>query len=160
MIAGINGVVHRGDHHYGEGRQRLGTPPPVVSRGPRERHCSLVREACWLGPWRKIRRTGALGLARRLSWPARLSGGAASLERTSQATSLAMTRGAGSGGCHVSGRSGSRTHSLSGEGSSPRALTGRPVFGPINLSGLALYKSGPLGTPGLFSVIKYWLIIN
>jgi len=54
------------------------------------------------------------------------------------------------GGRHMSGRSGSRTRSLSGEGSSPRALTGRPVLGPINMPGLALYKSGPLGTPGLF----------
>ena len=124
--------------------------PPVVSREPRERRCPLVRAACWLGPWCKIRRTGALGLARRLSWPAHLSGGAAPLERTSQATSLALTRGARSGGCHVSGRSGSRTHSLSGEGSSPRILTSRPVLGPINLPGLASYKSGPLGTPGLF----------
>src|SRR6185369_13415800 len=78
-----NGVVCRGDHHYSEGRQRLRTPPPIVSRGPRERRCPLIREACWLGPWRKIKRTGALGLARRLSWPARLSGGAAPLERTS-----------------------------------------------------------------------------
>jgi len=146
-----NGVVRRGNHHYGEGWQRLQTPPPVVSRGLRERRCPLVREACWLGSWRKIGRTGALGLARRLSWPVRLSGAAAPLERTSQAASLALTRGARSGGCHVSGRSGSRTRSLSGEGNSPRVLTGRPVLGPVNLPGLALYKSGPLGTPGLFS---------
>ena len=76
--------------------------------------------------------------------------GAAPLERTSQASSLALTWDARSGGCHVSGRSGSWTRSLSGEGSSPRALTGRPVLGPVNLPGLALYKSGPLGTPGLF----------
>jgi len=145
-----NGVARRGDHHYGEGRQRLWTPPPVVSRYPRERRCPLVREACWLGPWRKIRRTGALGLARKLSWPARLSGGAAPLERTSQATSLALTRGARSGVCHVSERSGSRTRSLSGECSSPRVLTGHPVPGPVNLPVLALYKSDPLGTPGLF----------
>ena len=155
-----NGVVHRGNHHYSEGRQRLKTPPPVVSRGPHERRCPLVREACWLGPWRKIRRTGALGLARRLSWAVRLSGGAAPLQHTSQTTSLALTRGARSGGRHVPGRSGSRTRSFSGEGSSPRVLMGRPVLGPINLPGLALYKSGPLGTPGLFPVIKYWLIIN
>ena len=145
-----NGVVRRGDHHYGEGRQRLWTPPPVVSRGPRERRCSLVREACWLGPWRKIRRIGVLGLARRLSWPARLSGGAAPLERMSKAASLALTRSARSGGCHVFGRSGSRTRSLSGEGNSARVLTGRPVLGPVNLPGLTLYKSGPLGTTGLF----------
>ena len=62
-----NGVVRRGNHHYDEGRQRLRTPPPVVSRGPRERHCPLVREACWLGPCCKIRRAGALGLAHELS---------------------------------------------------------------------------------------------
>ena len=61
-----------------------------------------------------------------------------------------LARGARSGGRHVSGRSGSYTRSLSSEGSSPRVLTGRPVLGPINLLGLALYKSGPLGTPGLF----------
>jgi hypothetical protein len=67
-----------------------------------------------------------------------------------EATSLALTRGARSGGRHMSGRSDSRTRSLSGKGSSPRALTCRPVLGPINLPGLALYKLGPLGTPGLF----------
>ena len=97
-----NGVARRGDHHYGEGRQRLCTPPPIVSRGPRERRCPLVREACWLGPWRKIRRTSALGLARRLSLLARLLGGAAPLERMSRATSLALARVARSGGRHVS----------------------------------------------------------
>ena len=32
----------------------------------------------------------------------------------------------------------------------PARLTSRPVLGPINLPGLASYKSGPLGTPGLF----------
>ena len=41
-----NEVVHRGNHHYGEGRQRLQTPPPVVSRGLRKRRCPLVRESC------------------------------------------------------------------------------------------------------------------
>ena len=78
------------------------TPPPVVSRGPRERRCPVVKEACWLGPWRKIRRAGALGLAQSLSWPASLSGGAAPLERTSLATVMAPTRGARSGVRHVS----------------------------------------------------------
>ena len=72
--------------------------PSRCVRGPRERRCPLVREACWLGPWRKIRRNDVLGLARRLSWPALLSGGAVPLERTSQATSLALTRGARSWG--------------------------------------------------------------
>ena len=91
-----------------------------------------------------------MGLARRLSWPARLSGGAAPLERTSQATSLALTRGARSGGRHVSGRLGSQTRSLSSEGSSPHGLSGRPVLGPISLLGLASHKLGPLGTSGLF----------
>jgi len=95
-----------------------------------------------------------LGLARRLSWPARLSGGAAPLERTSQATSLALTRGARSGGCHVSGRSGSQTRSLSSEGSSLRGCMGRPVLGPISLLGFASYKLGLLGTPSLFPVTK------
>ena len=88
-----NEMVRRDNHHYSEGGQRLWTPPPVVSRGPRERRCPLVREACWLGPWRKIRRTGALGLARRLSWPARLSGDAAPLECTSQATGFGFDLG-------------------------------------------------------------------
>ena len=108
------------------------------------RPASLAREACWLGPWRKIRRTGALGLARSLS------GGTAPLERTSQATSLASTRGARSGGRHMSGRSDSQTRSLSSEGSPPRGLSGRPVLGPISLLGLASHKLGPLGNPGLF----------
>ena len=72
--------------------------PSRCVKGPARAVLSLVREACWLGPWRKIRRTGVLGLARRLSWPARLSGGAAPLERTSQATSLALTRGTKSAG--------------------------------------------------------------
>ena len=43
-----NGVVHRGNHHYGEGRQHLLMPPPVVSLGPRERRCPLVREPAGL----------------------------------------------------------------------------------------------------------------
>ena len=63
---------------------------------------------------------------------------------------MALTRGARSGGCHMSGRSGSRTRSLSGEGSSPRVITGHPVLGPVNLSGFALHKLDPLGTRGLF----------
>ena len=78
-----NGMVRRGNHHYGEGIQCLWMPPPIVSSGPHERHCPLVREACSLGPWRKIRRNGTLSPARGLSWPARLSGDAAHLERTS-----------------------------------------------------------------------------
>jgi hypothetical protein len=97
-----NKVVHRGNHHYGEGRQRLRTPPPVVSRGPRERRCPLVRESCWLSPCRKIRMAGTSVLARSRSWPARLSGGVAPLERTSRVTGMALTRGARSGGRHVS----------------------------------------------------------
>ena len=105
-----NEVRHRGNHHYGEGRQRLRTPPPVVSRGPRERRYPLVRESCWLSPYRKIRTAGVSGLARSLSWPACLSGGAVPLERTSRVTGMALTRGAGmaltrgarSGGRHVS----------------------------------------------------------
>ena len=43
-----------------------------------------------------------MGLARSLSWPARLSGGAAPLEHTSRATGMAPTRGARSGSRHVS----------------------------------------------------------
>ena len=50
----------------------------------------------------------------------------------------------------MSGRSGSQTCSLSSEGNSLRGLTGCPVLGPISLLDLALYKSGPLGSPGLF----------
>ena len=97
-----NEMVHRGNHHYIEGRQRLRTPPPVVSRGPRERRCPFVRESCWLSPCRKIRMAGVSGLAWSLSWPTRLSGGAAPLERTSRVTGMALTRGARSGGRHVS----------------------------------------------------------
>ena len=97
-----NEAVHRSSHHYGEGRQRLRTPPPVVSRDPRERCYPLVRESCWLGPCCKIRRADALGLARSLSWPARLSGGAAPLKHMSRVTGKALTRGARSGGRHVS----------------------------------------------------------
>ena len=92
-----------------------------------------------------------MGLARRLSWPARLSGGAAPLELMSQATSLALARVARSGGRHVSGGSGSQIRFLSSEGSFPHGLTGRPVLGPISLLGVVLYKWGLLGTPSLFS---------
>ena len=49
------------------GGQRLWMPPPVVSRGPRERCCPLVRESCWLTSCRKIRRAGILEHARGLS---------------------------------------------------------------------------------------------
>jgi hypothetical protein len=97
-----NGVVRRGNHHYGEGRQRLRTPPPIVSRGPRERRYPLVRESCWLTSCRKIRRAGVLGPTRGLSWPARLSGGAAFLEHTSWVTGMALTWDARSRGFHVS----------------------------------------------------------
>ena len=79
-----NEMARRGNHHYGGGKQRLSTPPPVASRGPRERRCPLVRGSCCLSPRRKIRRAGVLEPARGLSWPARLSGGAAFLERTSR----------------------------------------------------------------------------
>jgi hypothetical protein len=101
-----NEMVRRGNHHYSEGRQRLWTPPPVVSRGPRERRCPLVRGSCWLTSCRKIRRAGVLGPARGLSWPARLSGGAAFLERTSWVIGAALDRGVRSGGCHVSREAG------------------------------------------------------
>ena len=97
-----NEVVQRGNQHYGEGRQHLLTPPPVVSRGPRERSCPFVRESCWISPCRKIRMAGVSGLARSLSWPARLSGGTTPLERTSRVTGMALTRGARSGARHVS----------------------------------------------------------
>ena len=88
-----NEAVHISIHHYGEGRQRLRTPPPVASRGPRERCCPLVRESSCLSPCRKIRRAGVLELARDLSWPARLSGDAAPLECTSQATGFGFDLG-------------------------------------------------------------------
>ena len=97
-----NEMLRRGNHHYGEGRQRVWTPPPVVSRGPRERHCPLVRGSCWLTSCCKIRRAGVMGPARGLSWPARLSGGAAFLERTSWVIGTALTRVVRSGGCHMS----------------------------------------------------------
>jgi hypothetical protein len=76
--------------------------PPVVSRGPRERRCPLVRESSCLSPCRKIRGASVLEPARGLSWPSRLSGGAAFLERTSRVIGMALTRGARSGGRHVS----------------------------------------------------------
>ena len=79
-----NEMAHRGNHHYDGRRQRLLTPPPVVSRGPRERRCPLIRESCCLSPRRKIRGAGVLEPAQGLSWPARLPGGAAFLERTSR----------------------------------------------------------------------------
>ena len=101
-----NEMVRRGNHHYDEGRQRLWTPPPVVSRGPHERRCPLVRGSCWLTSYRKIKRAGVLRSARGLSWPARLSGGAAFLERTSWVIGTALTRGVRSGGCHVSREAG------------------------------------------------------
>ena len=77
-------------------------PPPVVSQDPRKRRYPLLRESCYLSPCRKIRRAGILEDARSLSWPVRLSGGAAFLERTSRVTGMALTRGARSEGHHVS----------------------------------------------------------
>ena len=97
-----NETARRGNHHYGGGRQRLLTPPPVVSRGPRERRCPLIRGCSYPSPRRKIREAGVPGPARGLSWPACLSGGAAFLERTSRIVGMVLTRGARSGGCHVS----------------------------------------------------------
>ena len=101
-LAGVMKWCEEANHHYSGGRQRLWTPPPVVSRGPRERRCPLVRESCWLISCRKIRRAGVLGPARGLSWLAHLSGGAAFLERTSWVMGTALTQGIRSGGCHVS----------------------------------------------------------
>ena len=75
---------------------------PVVSRGPRERRCPLVRESSYLSPRRKIRGVGIPEPARGLSWPARLSGGVAFLERTPRVVGMALTRVARSGGRHVS----------------------------------------------------------
>ena len=76
--------------------------PPVVSRGPHERRCPLVRESSCLSPRRKIRGAGVPEPARGLSWPARLSGGTAFLERTPRVVGMALTRVAKSGGHHVS----------------------------------------------------------
>ena len=53
-----NEMVRRGNHHYGEGRQRLWTPPPVVSQGPRER-CFPVLLANLLPQDMESRRLGA-----------------------------------------------------------------------------------------------------
>jgi len=75
--------------------------PSRCVMGPRERHCPLVRKSRWLSPCRKIRMVGVSGLARSLSWLARLSGGVAPLERTSRVTGMALTRGARSGARHV-----------------------------------------------------------
>ena len=80
--------------------------PSRCVAGPRERHCPLVRGSCWLTSCRKIRRAGVLGPARGLSWPARLSGGAAFLERTSWVIGAALTRGVRSWSCHVSREAG------------------------------------------------------
>jgi hypothetical protein len=77
-------------------------PPPIVSRGPRERRCPLVRESCGLSPSRKIRRAGVGKPVQGLSWPACLSEGAVFLERTSRVIGMAPTRGARSGDRHVS----------------------------------------------------------
>jgi hypothetical protein len=77
-------------------------PTPVVSWGPLERRCPLVKESSCLNPCRKIRGAGIPEPARRLSWPACLSGGTAFLERTSRVVGMALTRGARSGGRHVS----------------------------------------------------------
>ena len=77
-------------------------PPPVVSQGPRERRCPLVWESCWLSPCRKIRGASVPEHSRGLSWPARLSGGAAFLERMSWVIGTALTWGARSGEFHMS----------------------------------------------------------
>ena len=95
-------MVRRGNHHYSEGRQRLWEPPPVVSWGPRERRCPFDRGSCSLSPCRKIRRAGVREPVRDLSWLAHLSGDVAFLERTSRVFSMVLTRGARSGGRHVS----------------------------------------------------------
>jgi len=98
-----NEMVRRGNHHYsGRGRQRLWTPPPIVSRDPCERRCPFVRESSCLSPYRKIRGAGVPEPARGLSWLACLSGGTAFLERMSRVIGLALTRGARSGGHRVS----------------------------------------------------------
>ena len=100
-----NEAVRIGNHHY-RGRQHLRTPPPIVSRGPHERRCPLVRESSYLSPRRKIRGAGVPEPARGLSWPARLSGVAAFLERTPRVVGMALTRVAKSGGRHVSREAG------------------------------------------------------
>ena len=69
--------------------------------GPRERRCPLVRESSCLSHCRKIRGAGVLKPSRGLSWPARLSGGAAFLQRTSRVIGIALIRGARLGGYHV-----------------------------------------------------------
>jgi len=101
-----NEMVCRGNHHYGGGRQRLWTPPPVVSQGPRERRYPFVRGSCSLSPCRKIRRVGVGESARGLSWSTCLSGGAASLERTSQVIRHGSDPERQVGGAHVSQEAG------------------------------------------------------
>ena len=83
------------------------------------------------------------------------------MERTSQATSLASTQGARSGGRHVSGRSGSQTRSLSSEVSPPRGLSGHPVLGPISLLALRRINwTGPLVySPITISSLLYSLFL-
>jgi len=115
--------------------------PPVVLRGLHKRRYPLIMESCCLGPRCKIRRASVLERARGLSWPPRLSGGAAFLERTSRG--MALTRGA-----TCPGRSGSRTRWLRSEGSSQRRLVGCPVLWPSESAGLPLARVGPVRGPG------------
>ena len=60
-----NGMVHKGNHHYGEGGDVRERPPPVVSWGPRGRHYPFVREPCSLCLRRKIREAVVMESARR-----------------------------------------------------------------------------------------------
>jgi len=101
-----NERVRRGYHHYGGERQRLLTPPPIVSWGPCKRNCPLVRGSCGLSPSRKIRRASVKKPVKGLSWPAHLSEGAVFLERTSRVIGMALTRGTRSGDRHVSREAG------------------------------------------------------
>jgi len=87
---------------------------------------------------------------RGLSWPSCLSGGAASLERTSR-----VIRHGSDPGCQVGGRHASREVGAPGrvwfrnQGSSLRGLVGRPILGPVNLLGFPLHELGSSGIPGL-----------
>jgi hypothetical protein len=58
--------------------------PSYCVAGPMQALLPFVRESCSLSPCRKIRKAGIGEPARGLSWLARLSGGAASLGRTSR----------------------------------------------------------------------------
>ena len=127
------------------------TPSPVVSRGPRDRHCALVR-----GPVDHVR---AAGGEERASWSlygawfdrhARFVGRQSWSARPGS-PGTALTRGARSGALHVSPE-GCLLAVLGSEGRQSTAPVDGPHRGePNGLVGLSLYELRPLGILGLHS---------